>query len=75
MGVYFYRADALRRWAALPPSSLEKAEGLEQLRVLEAGETMQTYLIKEAIPGVNTPDDLERARAVLAERAAHAQRS
>lgn len=75
MGVYFYRAEALRRWAALPPSKLEKAEGLEQLRVLEAGETMQTYLIREAIPGVNTPDDLERARAVLAERDAHAQRS
>jgi len=75
VGVYFYRAEALRRWAALPPSSLEKAEGLEQLRVLEAGETMQTYLIRDAIGGVNTPDDLERARAVLAERASPAQRS
>ncbi len=75
MGVYFYRAEALRRWAALPPSRLEKAEGLEQLRVLEAGETMQTYLIRDAIPGVNTPDDLERARAVFAARASHAARS
>ena len=75
VGVYFYRAEALRRWAALPPSSLEKAEGLEQLRVLEAGETMQTYVITDAIPGVNTPDDLERARAVLAERASAAPRS
>ena len=68
LGVYFYRRAALERWAALPPSALEKSEGLEQLRALEAGETMQTYLINDAIPGVNTPDDLERARAVFAAR-------
>jgi 3-deoxy-manno-octulosonate cytidylyltransferase (CMP-KDO synthetase) len=68
VGIYFYRPEALRRWAALPPSALEQAEGLEQLRVLEAGETMQTYLIDEAIPGVNTPEDLERAHAALAAR-------
>ena len=75
LGVYFYRAEALRRWAALPASSLEQAEGLEQLRVLEAGDSMHTYLIKEAMPGVNTPDDLERAHAALAERASHVQHS
>jgi 3-deoxy-manno-octulosonate cytidylyltransferase (CMP-KDO synthetase) len=72
VGIYFYRPEALRRWAALPPSALEQAEGLEQLRALEAGETMQTYLIDEAIPGVNTPEDLERAHAALAARASHA---
>jgi 3-deoxy-manno-octulosonate cytidylyltransferase (CMP-KDO synthetase) len=72
VGVYLYRADALRRWAALPPSPLERAEGLEQLRVLEAGEHMQTYLIKEAVPGVNTPRDLQRAEAVLAAGASRA---
>jgi 3-deoxy-manno-octulosonate cytidylyltransferase (CMP-KDO synthetase) len=72
VGIYFYRPEALRRWAALPPSALEQAEGLEQLRVLEAGETMQTYLIDEALPGVNTPEDLERAHAALAARASHA---
>lgn len=66
LGVYLYRADALQRWAALPPSRLELAEGLEQLRVLEAGEPMQTYPIDDAVPGVNTPGDLERAEAALA---------
>jgi 3-deoxy-manno-octulosonate cytidylyltransferase (CMP-KDO synthetase) len=66
LGVYLYRAEALRRWAELPSSRLENAEGLEQLRVLEAGEHMQTYLINEAVPGVNTPGDLSRAEAALA---------
>lgn len=66
LGVYFYRPPALHRWASMPPSRLEVIEGLEQLRVLEAGETMQTYLINETIPGVNTPRDLERAEAALA---------
>ena len=75
LGVYFYRADALRAWAALPPSRLEKAEGLEQLRVLEAGGMMQTYMIKEAIAGVNTPGDLERARELLMGHASHGQQS
>jgi len=68
LGVYFYRRESLRLWAGLPPSSLERAEGLEQLRVLEAGEAMRTYLIQEIIPGINTPQDLERARAALAAR-------
>ena len=72
LGVYLYRREALERWAALPPSPLEKSEGLEQLRVLEAGEHMQTYLINDAVPGVNTPEDLERAEAAIAARAAHA---
>lgn len=69
LGVYLYRPDALTSWAALPPSTLEIVEGLEQLRVLEAGRDMQTYLINEMIPGVNTAEDLERARIVMAERA------
>jgi 3-deoxy-manno-octulosonate cytidylyltransferase (CMP-KDO synthetase) len=69
LGVYLYRSAALRRWADLPPSPLEIVEGLEQLRVLQAGEHMQTYLINEAVPGVNTPDDLHRAEAALAARA------
>ncbi len=65
IGVYFYRPEALRRWATMKPSRLEEIEGLEQLRVLEAGERMQTYPVAEAIPGVNTPADLERALAAL----------
>ncbi len=68
VGVYLYRPQALRRWATMEPSPLEKVEGLEQLRVIEAGEQMQTYLVNQAIPGVNTPEDLERAVVALAAR-------
>jgi 3-deoxy-manno-octulosonate cytidylyltransferase (CMP-KDO synthetase) len=64
VGVYLYRRTALSRWAALPPSALELREKLEQLRVLEAGEVMQTYEISEVAHGVNTPDDLERIRSI-----------
>lgn len=66
LGVYLYRRDALARWAALPLSGTEVLEGLEQLRALEAGEVIQSYLVEEAIPAINTPDDLERARAAYA---------
>lgn len=72
LGVYLYRPHALASWAALPPSKLEIAEGLEQLRVLEAGRDMQTYRINVAIPGVNTPEDLERARIAMAASAPQA---
>ena len=68
LGVYFYRPEALASWAALPPSRLEIIEGLEQLRVLEAGRDMQTYLITKAIPSVNTVEDLERARIAMSAR-------
>jgi len=64
LGVYLYRRAALERWAALPPSPLERCEGLEQLRVLEAGEMMQTYEVPEVPAGVNTADDLERIRSI-----------
>ncbi len=64
LGVYLYRRAALDRWAALAPSSLERREGLEQLRVLEAGEMIQTYEVPGVPAGVNTPDDLERIRSI-----------
>lgn len=62
VGVYMYRRPALAEWARIPRSSLERLEGLEQLRILEAGKTMQTFPVSEAIPGVDTPEDLERVR-------------
>lgn len=65
VGVYLYRRQALMRWARMPPSALEVAEGLEQLRVLEAGESLQTYQVRERPLGVDTPEDLERARLLL----------
>lgn len=66
VGVYLYRPEALRRWAERPPSTLERIEGLEQLRALEAGETIQTYEVAQTLPGIDTPEDLERARRLLA---------
>ena len=66
VGVYMYRRQALARWARIPPSTLECAEGLEQLRALQEGETIQTYPVDETMPGVDTPEDLERVRQHLA---------
>ena len=64
LGVYASRRDTLLRWAALPPSTLELAEQLEQLRALEAGLSFGiARLDTPAIPGIDTPDDLRRAEA------------
>ena len=66
IGIYAYRRKALDRFVAMPPSPLEKREKLEQLRALEAGMTIAVKIV-DAVPlGVDTPDDLARARAVLA---------
>jgi 3-deoxy-manno-octulosonate cytidylyltransferase (CMP-KDO synthetase) len=65
VGVYLYRTPALLRWARMPQSPLEQLEGLEQLRVLEAGERMATYEVSESLPGVDTPEDLERVQREL----------
>ncbi len=65
-GIYAYRRAALERFVALPPSALETRERLEQLRALEAGMRIDVTLIDEVPFGVDTPEDLERARAVLA---------
>ena len=58
-------ATALERFVALPPSPLEKRERLEQLRALEAGMRIDVAIIDEVPFGVDTPADLERARAIL----------
>ena len=65
IGLYAYRRAALERFVKLPPSPLEKREKLEQLRALEAGMTIAVRIV-DAVPlGVDTPDDLERARQTL----------
>ena len=70
IGIYAYRAGFLRRFAAIPPGRLEQIEALEQLRVLEAGHRIAVRLAPEPFPpGVDTPEDLERARARMEERA------
>ena len=65
-GIYAYRRAALERFVALPPSALEMRERLEQLRALEAGMRIDVTVIDEVPFGVDTPEDLERARALLA---------
>jgi len=67
VGLYGYRREALLRFAALPPSPLEEAEGLEQLRALAHG--MKIRVVPrdgDAGVAVDTPEDLERVRALVA---------
>ncbi len=66
IGLYAYRREALLRFCALPPSPLEQREKLEQLRALENGMRIDIAIV-DAVPlGVDTPEDLDRARAILA---------
>jgi 3-deoxy-manno-octulosonate cytidylyltransferase (CMP-KDO synthetase) len=63
IGLYAYRAGALRLFTSMQPTLLETAEKLEQLRFLEAGRQIRMAQACEPIPaGVDTPDDLERVR-------------
>jgi 3-deoxy-manno-octulosonate cytidylyltransferase (CMP-KDO synthetase) len=65
IGLYAWRRAALARFVALPPSPLEQREKLEQLRALEAGMRIDAVEVGEVPLGVDTPADLERARALL----------
>lgn len=66
MGLYAYRVGALKRFAALPPSALERCEALEQLRALENGMAIAIGLLQNAPPhGVDTEKDLALATAQL----------
>jgi 3-deoxy-manno-octulosonate cytidylyltransferase (CMP-KDO synthetase) len=65
IGLYAYRRAALSRFVALPPSPLERRERLEQLRAIEAGMRIDVTLVDDVPLGVDTPHDLERARAAL----------
>jgi 3-deoxy-manno-octulosonate cytidylyltransferase (CMP-KDO synthetase) len=68
IGLYAFRRAALERFVALPPSPLEKREKLEQLRALEAGMRIDVAVVGTAPLGVDAPEDLARARAMLSER-------
>ncbi|MCW3481113.1 3-deoxy-manno-octulosonate cytidylyltransferase [Neisseriaceae bacterium JH1-16] len=71
IGLYAYRAGFLSTYAQLAPSPLEQFEALEQLRVLWHGHAIAVAEVAEApAAGVDTPEDLERVRAVLAARPA-----
>ena len=67
VGLYAYRREALLRFAALPPAPLEEAEGLEQLRALHHGMRIRVVEVRgSAGVAVDTAEDLERVRALLA---------
>ncbi len=66
VGLYAYRAGFLRRFPSLPVAPLETLESLEQLRVLWHGERIAVHVSAERPgPGVDTPDDLARVRALF----------
>lgn len=69
IGIYGYRAGFVRRFPTLPPAPVEAIEALEQLRVLWHGHRIAVHVSAEAPgPGVDTPQDLERVRALFAQR-------
>jgi 3-deoxy-manno-octulosonate cytidylyltransferase (CMP-KDO synthetase) len=66
LGIYAYRRAALDRYISLPPSPLELREQLEQLRALEDGMRISCVRMEHGPFGVDTAEDLERARTILA---------
>lgn len=66
IGIYAYKRSALERFVSLRPSPLELREKLEQLRALEDGMRIDVALVDTVPLGVDTPSDLEKARAMLA---------
>lgn len=71
LGLYAYRAGFLRQFPQMPPSPLEQVEALEQLRVLWHGHRIAVHLCDD-VPGtgVDTPEDLSRVRALMADGSA-----
>ena len=66
IGLYAYRRAALARFVKLPPSANEMRERLEQLRALDAGMRIDAVVVKSVPLGVDTPEELEKARRILA---------
>ena len=65
IGLYVQRREFLLRVASLEPTPLERAEALEQLRVLEHGFSIRMVETQHDSIGVDTPEDLERVRRLL----------
>ena len=65
IGIYAYRKEALQQFTELPPTLLEETEKLEQLRYLENGFKIRLALTDIPTIGIDTPEDLERARKRL----------
>ena len=68
VGIYAYRAGFIKDYVSWPTSELERIEALEQLRVLYQGEQIHVAVASVNVPveGVDTPEDLEKARAYAA---------
>lgn len=66
LGIYGYRADVLAQFASLPQPDIERAESLEQLRILSAGIPIRAIEVAERSFGVDTPQDMEVMRRRLA---------
>lgn len=65
IGLYAYRRSALARFVKLPPSANEQRERLEQLRALDAGMRIDAVIVKSVPLGVDTPEELAKARKML----------
>ncbi|HAE20098.1 MAG TPA: 3-deoxy-manno-octulosonate cytidylyltransferase [Verrucomicrobiales bacterium] len=66
LGIYGYRVDFLKHFITLPPSALETAEGLEQLRALENGATIRVHLTEHEAIGLDSPDQIPLIESLLA---------
>ena len=65
-GIYAYQRGFLERFVTWPPSPLERAESLEQLRALENGATIKVLLTSDTSPGVDTPEQAREIERLLA---------
>lgn len=65
IGLYAYRAATLRRFTTLPPSTLERIEALEQLRLVEDGATFHCVEITDQLIAVDNPEDADLVRKLL----------
>ncbi len=68
IGLYVYKREALEKFVSLPPSLLERREKLEQLRALENGMSIGVIRTAAVPLGVDTQEDLEKARAILGKK-------
>lgn len=67
IGIYAYRTEFIKRYSQLPPSPIELAESLEQLRVLDNGYSIAVTEFSHDVGfGIDTPEDLQRARERMA---------
>lgn len=71
IGLYAFRKNFLAQFCAQPPTPLESAEGLEQLRALYLGARIRVVRVDHESWGVDTPDDVAKVEALLNERRSH----